>query len=223
MINVIQDGYKRTTYLNDEAKATLIFAHGAGAGNKHTFIVDYAMSLAKLGFNVVTFNFPYMQTVYETEKRRPPNRAPQLLEYFQLEIEMVKTSIAPELPLFLIGKSMGGRMASLLAADVSNLFDGLIVLGYPFIPPGKPEKLEERIAHFPKIVKPTLILQGERDSFGGTELIQSLKLPKNMQTFAIPDGDHSFKPRKASGYTELSNMQLTVSKIEQFVTGQLNE
>lgn len=223
MIKVIENGYKRTSYLNDDAKATLLFAHGAGAGNRHAFISDYAMSLAKLGFNVVTLNFPYMQIVYETGKRRPPNRAPQLLEYLKLEVELVKTSIESKLPLFLIGKSMGGRMASLLAADADDLFDGVVVLGYPFIPPGKPEKLDERIAHFPLISIPTLILQGQRDSFGGAELISSLSLSQSMHTFIIPDGDHSFKPRKSSGYTEVSNMQLAVSKIEQFVTTQLNE
>jgi predicted alpha/beta-hydrolase family hydrolase len=109
---------------------------------------------------------------------------------------------------------MGGRIASMLVAEDEALADGLLVLGYPFHPPGKPEKL--RTDHFPEIKTPSLILQGERDTFGGREFAETLQLPANMKLHWVPDGDHSFKPRKASGRTELENWEDAATAIAAF-------
>lgn len=108
---------------------------------------------------------------------------------------------------------MGGRMASMLAAETPTIADGLILLGYPFHPPGKPEKLADRTAHFSAITMPTLLVQGERDTFGGRALLDTLTLPNCFETRWIPDGDHSFKPRKKSGYTEQQNREAAVAAI----------
>jgi len=142
-------------------------------------------------------------------KRRPPDRAPKLLEHFRAVIEKART----DKPLIIGGKSMGGRMASMLAAETPTIADGLILLGYPFHPPGKPEKLADRTAHFSAITMPTLLVQGERDTFGGRALLDTLTLPNCFETRWIPDGDHSFKPRKKSGYTEQQNREAAVAAI----------
>ncbi|RDV27568.1 alpha/beta fold hydrolase [Alteromonas aestuariivivens] len=174
--------------------ARLIFAHGAGAGMDSPFMQQMADLLGERGIEVVRFNFPYMQTIAETGKRRPPDRMPRLLEHFQ----QVISEMAQRQPLatFVGGKSMGGRAATLLVeqADVK----GAVVMGYPFHPPGKPEKL--RTEHLVSLSKPLLVLQGERDTFGRREEVQQYPLASSIETHFLADGDHSLKPRKASGF-----------------------
>jgi uncharacterized protein len=111
------------------------------------------------------------------------------------------------------GKSMGGRIASLIA-DEANVA-GLVCLGYPFHPVGKPDQL--RVKHLLTIKTPTLIVQGERDSFGSRDEVAAYNLPEGIRIHWLPDGDHSFKPRKKSGVTEDQNREAAIGEIGAFL------
>lgn len=186
-----------------------VFAHGAGAGMDHTFMQAVASGLANKGIQVVRFNFPYMVKRGEDGKKRPPDRAPKLLEAYTEVIE----HFAQRGPIVIGGKSMGGRMASLLADHPSVA--GVACLGFPFHPPGKPENYKgDHLAH---LSKPCLILQGERDTFGKREEFAEFALSGQVTTSFLPDGDHSFKPRKASGYTEAENIEQAVEQLAAFI------
>ena len=141
--------------------ATLLLAHGAGAPMDSPFMESLAEALADRGIQVVRFEFPYMQRRREEQRKFPPNRAPQLLEAFARQVASVERS---GLPLWVGGKSMGGRMASMLAAEGASEIDGVVAFGYPFHPPGKPENT--RTEHLASLAVPMLICQGERDPFG---------------------------------------------------------
>ncbi|MGR5174300.1 alpha/beta family hydrolase [Vibrio owensii] len=185
-----------------------VFAHGAGAGMEHDFMSAVAKGLVEQGIRVVRFNFPYMVKRAEDGKKRPPDRAPKLLEAY----EEVITHFTSQ-PIVIGGKSMGGRMSSLLADN--ELVAGIACLGFPFHPPGKPEKYKGE--HLANIEKPTLILQGERDTFGKREEFDGFALSGQVQVRFLPDGDHSFKPRKSSGYTEAGNIASTVEQLAAFI------
>ena len=193
---------------------TFIFAHGAGAGMDHEFMQSVAKGLAFKGIRVIRFNFPYMIKRAEDGKRRPPDRAPKLLEAYQEVIEQVDAD-----KLVIGGKSMGGRMASHLS-EVDKVA-AMACLGFPFHPPGKPDKYKGE--HLAELQKPCLILQGERDTFGKREEFADFDLSDSIRVEFIPDGDHSFKPRKSSGYTEQQNIALTVEKLSAFIKEVLNE
>ena len=197
----------------DKPIAQLILAHGAGAGMDSEFMVTMANNLAKLGVTVGLFDFEYMQQAKLEGKKRPPQRVPKLLAYFESTLAEADAN----LPLFIGGKSMGGRMASMLACEQS--VKGVIAFGYPFHPPGKPEKL--RIEHFPDLNAPLAIIQGERDTFGKKDEVESYPVCDNVHTFWIPDGDHSLVPRKASGLTQLQNWQTAAEIASQFIAKQL--
>jgi predicted alpha/beta-hydrolase family hydrolase len=187
---------------------TIILAHGAGAGMDTPFMEAFAAGLADRGFQVVRFNFPYMVKRMEDGKKRPPDRAPKLLEAYAAVINTVRK----DAPLIIGGKSMGGRIASMLAAENTSLsLAGLVCLGYPFHPPGKPDRL--RVEHLPAIPCKTLIAQGERDPFGGTALVDTLQLPKQIQLHWAPDGNHDLSPRKASGHTAEGNWAAAMDAI----------
>lgn len=186
---------------------TLVLAHGAGAGMDSDFMVAFAEGLSARGLQVVLFEFPYMQKRRIDGKRRPPDRAPKLMEYYKEVI----ADLEPGRRLIIGGKSMGGRIASMLLAENNKLADGLLMLGYPFAPPGKPDKL--RVEHFPDIENPTVIVQGERDTFGGKAFVEDLTLPLNFNVFWSEDGDHSLKPRKASGRTESENWEAAMDAV----------
>ncbi|KLN62920.1 alpha/beta fold hydrolase [Vibrio sp. VPAP30] len=200
-----------TDYLidGDKGNPLFIFAHGAGAGMDHTFMEAVAKGLAEKGIQVVRFNFPYMVKRAEDGKKRPPDRAPKLLEAYQTVIEEhCKTGAV-----VIGGKSMGGRMASLLAGE--DNVAAVACLGFPFHPPGKPENYKG--AHLVKLEKPCLIVQGERDTFGKKEEFEQFEFSSAVQVEFIPDGDHSFKPRKRSGYGEESNIALAVEHLAKFI------
>ncbi|MFB9143836.1 alpha/beta family hydrolase [Vibrio artabrorum] len=207
MNNVIIDG--------EDNPITFIFAHGAGAGMDHEFMRLVAKGLALKGIRVIRFNFPYMIKRAEEGKRRPPDRAPKLLEAYQGIIEQYCDADK----LVIGGKSMGGRMASHLSEV--NKVAGIACLGFPFHPPGKPEKYKGE--HLAELKKPCLILQGERDTFGKREEFADFDLSDSVRVEFIPDGDHSFKPRKSSGYTEQQNIALTVEKLSAFIKEVLDE
>ncbi len=171
--------------------ALLVLAHGAGAGERHPFMIAFGRGLAARGIDVVTFNFPYME-----QKRRVPDRAPVLERRFRDVIETARQGDPPGRRLFIGGKSMGGRMATHLAAQepIEGL-NGVIVLGYPLHPPGKPD--QPRTAHLPAITSPVLIVQGEHDVFGTPSelepVIATMRAPVTLHVVA--GGDHSLKVR----------------------------
>jgi predicted alpha/beta-hydrolase family hydrolase len=170
------------------AGATLILAHGAGAGQQSAFIVAFARGIAALGIDVVTFDFPYI-----TQRRRIPDRGPALEASYRAVIEAVRREIeSGRRFLFVGGKSMGGRIATQVAAgDVPVA--GLVLLGYPLHPPGRPALL--RAAHLPAIGRPMLFVQGSRDNFGTpaelNPILAGLSPPPTLHVVA--GGDHSLK------------------------------
>lgn len=202
-MEVIQQKPKRR-----KKSLTLLLAHGAGAPMDSDFMNEAANGVYEQGFEVVRFEFPYMAERRNSGKKWPPDRAPKLLACFE---EVVKLFGGPG-QCVVAGKSMGGRMASMLAVEMP--VKGVICLGYPFHAPGKPEKV--RVDHFPDIKAPTLILQGERDPFGKKEEVSGYHLG-NAQVVWLPDGDHDFKPRKKSGFTHEENIQTAVATIAEFL------
>ena len=175
--------------------ALLVLAHGAGAGERHPFMIAFGRGLAARGIDLVTFNFPYMD-----QKRRVPDKAPVLEARFREVIETARQGERAGRRLFIGGKSMGGRMATHLAAQgtIEDL-GGVIALGYPLHPPGKPD--QPRTAHLPAITSPVLIVQGEHDVFGTpTELEPVIATMRATVTLhVVPGGDHSFKVRGRPG------------------------
>ena len=178
--------------------ATLILAHGAGAPQTHTFMVGFAEGLSSRGLDVATFNF-----LYTEGQRRLPDRADALERCYRAVVAAVTAHGDWQgNRLFIGGKSMGGRMASHLAAagdDLSGRLGGLVLLGYPLHPPGKPQTL--RVAHLASISAPVLIVQGERDSFGSPlELAPHFGVtPASVTVHAVANGDHSLAPPKRIG------------------------
>jgi predicted alpha/beta-hydrolase family hydrolase len=199
--------------------ARLILAHGAGAGKHHDFMQAMASQLTGHNIEVVLFNFPYMQTMMETGKRRPPDKAEKLLSHFAALIdEVAKTQTS--VPTFIGGKSMGGRMATMVL-DESESIIGAIAFGYPFHPPGKPEKL--RTAHLETLKKPLLILQGERDTFGTKDEVSAYALSSTIVVSYLTDGDHSFKPRKQSGFTLETHIECAAKSTADFIKARVNK
>jgi len=195
---------------NGPAKGTctIVLAHGAGAPMDHEFMTIVAEGLADHGFRVVRFEFPYMALRRQTGKKRPPDREPVLRKTWLDVIE----SLGPPESIIIGGKSMGGRIASLIADEAQVA--GLVCLGYPFHPTGKPDKL--RTAHLKSLAIPALILQGERDPFGRPEEVETYGLPRRLKLQWLPDGDHSFKPRKASGHTLDENLVAAITAMAEF-------
>lgn len=199
-----------------QAKWTLILAHGAGASMHSEYMQYFAEQLSHQGIQVGRFNFPYMVTVIETQRRRPPDRAAKLLAAWQEIIGRVRERLAAEdadQRLAIGGKSMGGRIASMSTNHEG--VDALVCLGYPFHPPAKKDKL--RIEHLPNIKVPTMILQGERDTFGTRTEVRSYRLPRKIKMRWLTDGDHSFKPRKRSGVTQTENWDTAIESIIGFL------
>ena len=190
-----------------------VFAHGAGAGMDSDFMLQVSQQLNDHGIEVKRFEFPYMKKIRAEGKRRPPDRMPKLLSSFEEEL----TAISREKMILIGGKSMGGRVASLLAAShgCELGIEAVICFGFPFHPPKKLEKF--RGEHLETINIPTLILQGERDPFGTEDEITNYLLSKHVRVNLIKDGDHSFKPRVKSGTTFNRNIECAVNHIISFV------
>ena len=172
-----------------DAKALLVLGHGAGAGQRHPFMVGVATTLAAKGIAVATFDFPYMR-----QKRKVPDRAPVLEAAFREVIDAAREWCPPG-PLFIGGKSMGGRMATHLGAQRLDGLKGIVVFGYPLHPPGRPE--QPRVAHLPSIVAPVLIVQGERDTFGTPDELRPVVKTMTAQVtlHVVAGGDHSLSVR----------------------------
>src|SRR5688572_16972265 len=194
-------GDRQTTglvYPADPARhlnATLVLAHGAGAGQTSKFIVNFAEALAARGIDVLTFNFLYIE-----QKRKVPDRPDVLEACYRAVIEAARSYPAfAGNKVFIGGKSMGGRIASQLAAagdETAAAISGLVLLGYPLHPPGKPEQL--RVAHLPDIRVPVLVVQGERDPFGSPDELRPhfAKVDGPVVVKVIERGDHSLAPPK---------------------------
>ena len=193
-----------------DSKRTLVLAHGAGGPMDSPPMESLALGLAGRGVRVARFEFPYMRARRKTGSRRGPDREPVLRATWSEVIEALgggDNVVAG-------GRSMGGRIASMVADD--HKIRGLICLGYPFHPPGKPEKL--RTAHLKNLRTPTLIAQGTRDPFGRPEEIATYSLSRAIRLLWVEDGDHSFKPRRASGRTLEQNLQTVIDAIVVFLS-----
>ena len=194
--------------------ATVLLAHGAGAGMESPFMQHMAEGLAQQGWQVIRFEFPYMAQQRISGRKKPPNKADILLQCYAEQLQ----SLPAKQPLIIGGKSMGGRIASLLADALwsQNRILGCICLGYPFHPLGKPETL--RVEHLQNLQTPTLVIQGERDAMGNRKDVNNYALSEQIQLAWMPDGDHSFKPRKQSGHSELQNLNLAVEHMHDFLS-----
>jgi uncharacterized protein len=174
----------------------LILAHGAGAGHDSAFIVEYATAFSARGVSSVTFNFPYTE-----RRRRLPDPAATLESCWKAVVRAVRERAGDAALLVAAGKSMGGRIASQVAADpeTARLLSGLVFLGYPLHPPGRPEK--PRIAHWPDVHLPALFVQGSRDTFASPDELRAA-LPRYAGVAAlmvVDGGDHSFKVPRSAG------------------------
>src|SRR6266478_1314590 len=183
------------------AGVTLILAHGAGANQTSSFMVHFATSLAARGIDTVTFNF-----VYTEQRRRAPDRNDKLEHCYRTVIEAVRggkfDGDAARRKLVIGGKSMGGRIASQVAAAGQEGIAGLVFLGYPLHPPGRPDKLRSK--HLPEIRAPMLFVQGSRDAFGTPEELRAVlgELEVAADLYVVEDGDHSFKVPKRSAMSQ---------------------
>lgn len=198
-----------------DAPLTVLLAHGAGAGMDHPFMAAVAAGLGAAGWRVLRFEFGYMQQSRITGKKRGPDTPAKL----EACLRSAVAAAGPPHRLVLAGKSMGGRVSSMFVDDLGCR--GLICLGYPFHPPGRPEKL--RTAHLLELRTSALILQGERDPFGTREQVPDYGLPAGIRVVWIPDGDHGLKPRKRSGHSEEDNLALAVQCSDDYLRGLLNQ
>jgi predicted alpha/beta-hydrolase family hydrolase len=193
------------------APLVVALAHGAGAAMDSPFLSAFAAELAAAGggdWRVARFEFPYMAARRRDGRRRPPDRQPVLLATWRAVI----AALAPS-RLVIGGKSMGGRMASLVADD--GAVRGLVCLGYPFHPPGRPEHL--RTAHLAGLRCPTLIVQGTRDPFGNAQEVAAYDLSPAIRIHWVADGDHDLKPRKSSGRSPGEALSEAVAAVADFL------
>jgi predicted alpha/beta-hydrolase family hydrolase len=188
---------------------TLVLAHGAGAPMDSSFMNVLARGLAAEGLRVARFEFPYMRARREQGKSRPPDREPVLREAWLAAVR----DLGGGDRVVIGGKSMGGRIASMVADEAG--VRGLVCLGYPFHPPGKPETL--RVRHLEHLQTPALIVQGTRDPFGTPEDVAGYALAPGIRVVWLEDGDHSFKPRASSGRTEREHLAQAVALVAEFV------
>ena len=180
-----------SVYSSDRPVAGMVLAHGAGAGQQSRFMVDTSQALAARGITTATFDFPYM-----AKGRSAPDKAPVLEAAWRDAVASARAHAAfASLPLFIGGKSMGGRIASHIAAQGVDDLAGLVYFGYPLHPPGRPEQRRDK--HLPDIKEPMLFVQGTRDEFGTSAEIRDLLPRLNPEALLaeVPDGDHSFKIR----------------------------
>ncbi|MEO4048304.1 alpha/beta fold hydrolase [Pseudomonas sp. CAU 1711] len=193
------------------SQASLILAHGAGAPMDSDFMQRMAELLAARGVNVLRFEFPYMAARRTGGGKRPPNPQGQLLECWREVYREVRGAM--DGPLAIGGKSMGGRMASLLADELGA--DALVCLGYPFYAAGKPEK--PRVAHLAELRTRSLIVQGERDALGNRETVAGYALAPSVSLEWLVAADHDLKPLKASGLTHEQHLRRAADAVAGFL------
>ena len=209
-----------TTFLFDgpeDARVTIMLAHGAGAPMDSASMNATARALAGAGFRIVRFEFAYMAARRNGE-RRPPPRAEKVMPDYLAAIGDLGPTAGP---LIIGGKSMGGRVASMIAdaAFAAHRIAGLLCLGYPFHPPGRPQQL--RTAHLLELATPALICQGTRDEFGTRDEVGAFGLSEAIELFWLEDGDHDLKPRKSiSGFTAAQHLQAVADRVSEW-TGRI--
>jgi hypothetical protein len=200
----------------DRAGVTLILGHGAGASQSSAFMVDFATGLAARGIDTVTFNF-----LYTEQGRRLPDSKGKLEACYRAVIETVAHRKGAHGRLAIGGKSMGGRIASQVAAEDAPDVEALVFLGYPLHPPGKPDQLRDQ--HLADIKAPMLFVQGARDAFGTPEelrpIIKKLKAPAEL--YAVAGGDHSFKVLKREGLNQADTYKTVLDRIDQWLRATL--
>ena len=193
-----------------KATVTVVLAHGAGAPMDSPFMNHVASGLGERGLRVARFEFPYM-AARRNGGRKPPDREPRLREVW---LEVVESLGGGE-HVIIGGKSMGGRMASLVADEAAAR--GLLCFGFPFHAPGKSPG--SRIAHLESLRTPALIIQGTRDAFGTPDDVAEYPLSPSIRIAWIEDGDHSLKPRAKSGRTEKQNLEKAIELAANFASG----
>lgn len=195
-------------------RPTLLLAHGAGAAMDSDFMARMAALLAREGLRVARFEFGYMAQRRTGGSKRPPPKIELLQQEYLAAIE----ALACDGPLFIGGKSMGGRVASLIADDLfkAGRIAGLVCLGYPFHPTGKPERL--RTEHLAALRTPALICQGTRDPFGTREEVAGYALSASIALDWLDDGNHDLKPRKSvSGQSHEDNLARAAAAVSDWV------
>jgi len=204
-----------TSFLFDgpeDARVTIMLAHGAGAPMDSVAMNTAAAALAAEGFRIARFEFAYMASRRTSAGKKPPPKAETVMPEYVAAIDDLGPTDGP---LVIGGKSMGGRVASMLADD---LFDagriaGLLCLGYPFHPPGRPQQL--RTAHLTGLKTPALICQGTRDPFGDRYEVGAYGLSDAIEVFWLEDGDHDLKPRKAvSGFSAADHLKSMAAAVK---------
>ncbi|MEI5679334.1 MULTISPECIES: alpha/beta hydrolase family protein [unclassified Mesorhizobium] len=198
----------------DDAPVTILLAHGAGAPMDSASMTATAKAIAQAGFRVARFEFGYMAARRTSDSRKPPPRA----ETLNPEYEAAVAELGAKGPLIIGGKSMGGRVASMVADELhaDGKIAGLLCLGYPFHPPGKPEQL--RTKHLAGLKTPTLICQGTRDEFGTREEVPAYQLSDRIEILWLEDGDHDLKPRKSiSGFSAADHLKTLADAVTAWV------
>ncbi len=192
--------------------ARFVCAHGAGAPMDSAFLNMMADLLAERGLATCRFEFAYMAARRRGGSRKPPPKAERLVD----EYRAVVAALPGSPPLIIGGKSMGGRVASLVADELysAGRIAGLVCLGYPFHPPNKPGQL--RTAHLADLACPALIVQGERDPFGGRAEVEAYALPSSIRFHWASDGDHDLGPRGGSGFTRKGNLAAAADAVAGF-------
>ena len=200
-----------------DASHRLLLAHGAGAGMTSNFLDAVAALLGDHQIAVTRFEFAYMAARRDGGPKRPPPKAEKLASEFVDVITAIRARMPANQTLVIGGKSLGGRVASLIAGEQfqAGSISGLVCLGYPFHAPAQPLKL--RTAHLEDLSCPTLIVQGDRDPFGRRDEVEALKLAPVIQLHWIGDGDHDFGPRGASGFTRKGNLADAAAAVATFV------
>jgi uncharacterized protein len=193
----------------ESAAITLVLAHGAGGPMDSPFMETIAGGAANTGIRVARFEFPYMRRWRETRKGGAPDPAPVLMGAWRDAIG----KLGGGKRLIIGGKSLGGRIASMIADEAG--VRGLVCLGYPFHPTGKPERTRTR--HLEELRTPALIVQGTRDPFGKPEELKTYRLSRAIRVQWLEDGDHSFRPRARSGRSEADNLNAAIACIAEFV------
>jgi len=192
--------------------AAFLCAHGAGAGMDTPFLRTIAALLAERAIAVSRFEFAYMAARRQGGGRKPPPRAERLVDEYLRAVAGVDLRA----PLLIGGKSMGGRVASLVADELfrAGRIAGLVCLGYPFHPPDGPGQL--RTAHLEGLACPALIVQGERDPFGSRAEVEGYRLSSTIRFHWAGDGDHDLGPRGGSGFTRKGNLAAAADAVAAF-------
>lgn len=198
----------------EDAAATVLLAHGAGAPMDSPAMSAAARALAETGLRVARFEFSYMAARREGGPAKPPPRAETLVPAYRA----VVAALDARGPLFIGGKSMGGRVASMAVDELraEERVAGLLCLGYPFHPPGRPGS--PRTAHLAQMRAPALICQGTRDPFGTREEVSGYDLSPSIEVFWLEDGDHDLRPRKAvTGRTAADHQRAVAARARAWI------